>query len=133
MKNEKNNRKDLVFEMLATNVLTKYQCGVCGGHTNKDLVICSAETGGEYNLVACRHCVKLGNPDERLKRRIEDLKKDTQRMEYTIKKSKKYIEEAKKEIDFCKTFFGRMHLPSCEEWEKAETEAIAKLGLGIME
>ncbi len=52
------------IKLVTTNVLTRWPCDVCGGHTEKVEVLAESHDG----LRVCERCLKAGNIDERLEK-----------------------------------------------------------------
>jgi hypothetical protein len=79
--------------LVETNVLTRWPCHVCGGHTEKVEVL-AEDHGG--NVRVCEFCLEAGNIDDRLRKHAARLR------EYA---------------DAVEALIGLLKVPSYEAWQ----------------
>ena len=94
------------FELVPTNVFTRWHCHICGGHTEKVSVLCEAE-----GLRICETCLEERRFDERLESHAGELEQEAARLRGLV---------------------GRIDAPTFDEWKDAcqrvDDELIAAIG-----
>jgi hypothetical protein len=90
------------FELVKTNVLTRWPCTVCGGTTEKvsPLVeaIIEGGDGVSARLRVCEQCLKNEKIDEELQAHAQHLRR---------------------KADFLESLIGQLKVPTYAEWEAA--------------
>jgi hypothetical protein len=92
-------RDDVIkFRLVPTNFFTRWPCHVCGGVTDKDSILCEADSpfSDRGTLRICTSCLKCGNFDHHLEQQAQAL-------------------EAKAAL--IRSLIGRIEAPSYAEWE----------------
>ncbi len=96
--------KNIVFELIKSSFLTRRHCHVCGGNTEKDLVLCEVTEGEYKGTRVCPRCIESRDFDQRLE------------------KNSKKIE---RELEFTLSMIGRLKTPTIDEFNDMR-EAINK-------
>lgn len=99
---ETNDTGPIKIEFVRTRFLTRYECHVCGGNTDKNLVLCEVTQGPYKGLRVCETCLREGNIEERIARHAYEL------------------EQAAEELW---RLSGRLVVPTYAEWLEAERAA----------
>ena len=92
------NEEKIIFELVETNVFTRWPCTICGGCTEKVPILCDVKSGEYKDMLICEQCLKCGHPDDHIRAQIEGLER--------------YIETLR-------PLLGRIVAPTYEQWEAA--------------
>lgn len=98
------NAKKVVFDFVRTNFLTRWPCHVCGGCTEKVIILCEVARGKHEGLRICEQCLRAGKRkvDTRLRAHIARLEADANEL---------------------RSLIGRLEAPTYRAWLKAEKQA----------
>ena len=91
------------FELVSTNVHTRWPCHVCGGCTEKEPILCEVPDGPYKGLRICEFCLQAGK--EKVNERLE-----------------KQIKSLEDQITELRSLAGRLEFPTYEEWQAAYEE-----------
>jgi hypothetical protein len=95
------------LKLVRTNYVTRWPCTICGGHTEKVLVLTEySDPSGEVLVRVCEHCLESGDIDGRLKKHADIFEGLAQHTRALV---------------------GLLKVPTYEEWEAEEQRAIDEL------
>jgi hypothetical protein len=95
---------DVILELVTTNVLTRWDCDICGGHTEKVSTLCEGVTAESREVRACETCLRAGQ--EQIDARLQ-----------------KNIARYEPRVTFLRSLIGRVKVPTYAEWEASEESA----------
>jgi hypothetical protein len=99
---KKSSTGPIIIKFERTNVLTRWHCHVCGGCTEKDLILCESNGANDDTVRVCPECLRSGNIDERLEETAQRHENDAAGI---------------------RALKGRLIVPTYEQWEQATQEA----------
>jgi hypothetical protein len=101
--NERKKSEKIRFELVETNIHTRWRCHICGGCMEKGPILCAVKEGPHKGLRICEGCLRAGRKkvNERLERQIKSLEE---------------------EISELKSIAGRLDFPTYNEWQAAYKE-----------
>ena len=98
--NKQTDAAKIKFEFTPTNCYFRWPCHICGGHTDKDAILCEVLKGSHKGLRICDQCLEAGKEkvDARLQSNIAQLEEHTA---------------------YLRTLTGRLEFPSYSAWREA--------------
>lgn len=93
--------RDIELQFVRTSFFTRWPCTVCGGNTEKVIVLCEGRVNPdvESTIRVCERCLEAGDIDGRLERHAEYLEAFAERV---------------------RSLIGRLNVPTYAAWQDAE-------------
>lgn len=95
------NMEKVRFGFVETRFFTRYPCHICGGVTEKDVIIVEVLEGEFKGLRICPFCLESGDTDGRLQKHIDRLLSEAEEL---------------------RSLMGRIEAPTYQEWQKKTEE-----------